>query len=660
MRWTAYTVITALCLFRLATFTPQPLDSPGAFHLILWRFFTWFLGWFGDRAFSIWSAICLVALLLPPALAALNYRTPRSRVAQALCSRGLCSRWFFWASIAICLVLCRFPTLLEGEFNPDEGQFLTSACKLFYDPNFFHAVDCGTSGPINIYPLMLPAILGFSPDFATSRAIALAIILLSAFLLYRSVWLIAAEELARIAVLPLIGAFAVFQDRELIHYSSECVPILLISTGLYLCVRVLREPARYAMPILLMGLLVCAAFFAKMQSVPIVAAQTAVAMACVYMTGNAGKLWRPALLFVAGAIPLALINAALCVSAGVWRDFWVSYIQANSSYASVETPFLQNLQGFIQFVMASNEVLFFLFLVTAMGVGFVAARRNMFAQLALVATSVAAAILLAPLDRLTIYAFLALAALCAVPVYLALAPGRESPGADPLRWFGILAFATLAAAIFSVYVAHHAFNHYLLLLFLPLCTCVAWMLARQNAVPFIALLITLVVGYQSYLWSFQDDHVFKNVATTLRSPEGEYIRSLTSPRGRIFVWGWTVRPYLESGHVPAARDTNVANCFRAYNLMTLPPIITPTPASTQISRYYENRILCDLRANPPELFIDAIGPTSWFLTDRRYYDFEQFPEIAYFVETNYVLVAHRYDQRYYLRRDRAAAKPSPR
>lgn len=600
IRWAVYVFIALLCLYRLAHAVPQPLDSPGTLRPILFDLFDRYLDQFDRRetAFYLWRALCYVALLLPPMLAILHYLHRIKR-------KALGSRWLFFATIAACLVLCRFPTLLENEFNPDEGQFLASAHKLFFDPNFFHAVDESTNGPINIYPLMLPAILGFSPDFASSRVIVMAIILLSACLLYRSVATVASEELARIVVVPFAGAFAVFKNSELLHYSSEHIPTLLISLGLYWSVRVVKNPDNYVTLLFGLGLLVSAAFFAKMQSVPILGAEAGVALACVYLTGHAGSAWRPALALVAGAVPLPAINAILCVSAGVWGDFWMSYIRANSSYPNTGGTLLQNAKRFAWFVYASREVFLFLLMVVGFGI-----------------------------------------------VCLAGGKRGHSVKTDAVSWFGWVAGTSLLASFYAVYVPHRTFFHYLLLLFVPLCACLAWMLLRRHSVAIAGLLVALVVGYQSYLWKFQDDHVFKNVASTIRPPEGEFIRTLTSPQGRIFVWGWTMAPYLGSGHVSATRDFNVSNCFRAYNLMTFPPVIDWTPASRQVSNYYVKRIAHDLRAGPPEVFIDAIGPTSWFLVDPKYYGFEQFPEIASFVKSNYKLLTSYNYQRYYVRRDR--------
>lgn len=627
----SYALIVAFCFYRIRAFDPKPLDATGTLRPVLYRGFHWFVTLCDgpEGAFKVWSAACLVLLLVPAVLATLHYACRRYPV-QA-CRRPLrvlCSGRLFFASAALCLVACRFPTLLQNEFNPDEGQFLASAHKLFHDANFFRAVDTATSGPINIFPLMLPAAAGLSPDFASSRALALAIVFLSAWLLYRSVALIAAEELARIATLLPVGTFAAFKDIELVHYSSEHVPLLLIAAAMYLSVRVLRRASAYHAPVFLLGVLSSAAFFAKMQSAPIVAAMAGVALARVYAGRKGGKPWRLALLYIAGGMPLVAWNAILCVAAGVWGDFWMSYIQANASYPAMKNAFPANSEEFVLYLLRSHEVRLFLFAVFAIGLVFLA-------------------------DRLV-----RKRAGCSVPAEAA-SKRAVSRNADPVRWFGFLTLASVAAALFSVYKAHHPFLHYLLFLFLPLSAAVAWMMIRQSGTPsagparraaFLAVVMAAAVSCHSYLWSFQDDHVFRNVAPRIGAPEGDFIRMFAGPGDKIFVWGWTVHPYLASGRIPATRDMNVSGCFRSYNLMTSPPAYIPTPASIRVASYYENRILRDLRADPPKLFIDAVGPASWFLVRRDYYGFERFPAIDAFVKENYVFVADRYKQRYFLLR----------
>ena len=688
IRWLIYALLAMFCIYRLAVFKPLPLDAPGTLRPILYAFFHWFVGSATrQEAFAKWSTICSLALFAPAVLAILYYgwrhaliRLPPRAV------QILCSRWLFFTSIGVCLILCRYPTLLQEGFNPDEGAFIAAAFKLFYDPNYFHSVDCGTNGPLNIYPLMLPAIFGISPDFASSRVLVVIIVILCAFLLHRAVVLIAPEELARFAVLPFVGAMAAFNNTELRHYSSEYVPLLLIAITLYLSVRVLRHPARYQIPIFFVGFTSCAAFFAKIQSVPIILSLAVVALAYVYAAGYAGKRWRPALLFFAGTMPLMLINAVLCLSAGVWKDFRISYIRANMYYADGgEAGFVANLRPFIEYVVGTHEVRFLLFTVLAVGVAYFvermrrtgAERRDLLlVQLTAISAVVAAGIALPSLDGWTICTYLVLVALCMAPLYFAVLYSSQSLNLNPVGWFGFLAMVSSVAAFYSVYRAFRPFPHYLLLLFLPLCAVIAWMLIRQAAplpaenletteerqtsvrtprgLAFVALVLTLTFAYQRYLWGLQDDLWFQKAAAWIRPGEGDFVRSLTSPGPTVFIWGWNVRPYLGSGRVTATRDLTVSNCFRSYNPWTSPPTFAPTRERLEIDDYYQKRVVHDLRAHPPELFLDAINSGSWTLTDRKYFGFERVPALNAFVKANYILSGEMYEQRYYLRRDLAA------
>lgn len=695
-KWSVYAALVIFCIYRIATFTPQPIDGPTTLRPILYSWFTWFLGIYGhpyarpEMAFAGWARFCSWILLIPPALTVLNYawqhefiRLPRPA------AKVLCSRWLLFISVALCLIACRYPTLIENEFNPDEGQFVAAAHKLFYDPNFFHSVDCGTSGPINIYLLMLPAILGFTPDFASSRVLVILIIFLSAYLLYRSVALVTTDDLARFAILPFFGAFAVFKHPELIHYSSEHTPILLIAAALYCSVRLLHNPSAYRTPVLLLGSLASAAFFTKMQSVPVVMALAGVGILYVYVTGSAGRLWRPALLFCAGAAPLLVINAGMCLAGGVWNDFRITYIQSNWNYADVERRFTTDLPIFVAYLVRTHEVRRFLYTFGALACAYIFQRMRReatsetgaFLQMATVGAVIASAIFAVTSERLAMYAYLTTLAITVIPIYLLLLYRNRNGlwNTDPVRWFGFLALASVWAAVFAIYKAHKGFIHYLLFLFLPLSVAMAWMLIRQSGrsgiVPgndridpyeskhrtagrlaFLAFFLALSVAYQEYFWGFMDDHVFVHPASTIRAAESDFIRSLTDSKGRITVWGWNIHPFLGSGRVAATRDLNSANSFRGFDIFLVPPYDAASPGEKQVRDYYSARMLRDLRQNPAELFIDATGPASWFLSNPKYFGFEKVPEIAAFINANYVHLADLYAQRFYLRRDLAARR----
>lgn len=659
--WSICGAAAIFCVWRLAVFVPQPLDSRWTLRPVLYALFSRFLGHYGtpEQAFAAWYKYCAVALLVPPALAALNYLRQSEEPFRIRTPSWICSRTLLFASIAACFLLCRYPTLLEPELNPDEGQFLSSADKLFYDADFFRADDCGTSGPVNIYPLMLPAILGISPDFASSRVIALGTLFLCVWLLYATIRLIARDEIARLAILPAAGIFAAFKNVGLVEYSSEDVPVLLATIGLYAAVRVLRNPADYRLPFFLLGFASAAVFFAKLQGVPVLATLVVIAIAFVYTTRSAAGIWKPALLFVAGAAPLPILHAALCLATGVWHDFWMSYIVTNLYYADVQSRFVTDMPQLLAYLGAYDDVRVFLFTFVGLAAAYIFQRQRRspvetstaFLQSAVVAAAAISVGLFFYVSNFSaISSYVALIVVAAAPLYILLRWRELSLGKDPVRWFGLLALLFTLASMFSVYEAHRPFPHYLLFLFVPVCTVIAWMLIRQTgngatperqrplAIAFVALLIVLTVVCQAYLWGTQDDHVFRYAQRTIRAPEGDFIRSMTAPDGQIAVWGWTVAPYLASGRVPATRDTNMANFFR-------------WPA---ISAYYRKRFLIDMRNDPPEMFIDAVGAASFAFTDRAIYGFQQFPEIESFISTYYVHFADRFDEHYYLRRDIAA------
>lgn len=677
-KWSAYGLAVAFCIYRIATFTPQPLDAPNTLRPILNKWFVAFIRLYQqpETAYAYWRTFCLLAMLVPPLLAILNYAREHRRFNfPDRAMKIVCSRALLFASIAVSLIVCRYPTLLAYQLNPDEGQFLSGAHKLFYDGNFFHSVDCGTSGPINIYPLMLPAIAGISPDFASSRVIVLLIVFFVICLLYRTLRLLTLDSVARIAILPLAGAFASFKTPNLVHYSSEHIPLLLISAALYASVRVIRDTTAHGAELFLLGLLTSAAFFSKMQSVPIVMALAAVAIAYTYAAGKAGKFWRPGLLYSAGTLSLLLLNAILCLASGVLRDFWISYIVSNQRYAD-QGYFFQALPRFLNYLVAPDEVRFFLFTFLALAAVYAMhrLRGNAGEQQALVQFVVVSAVVIAALmasqysDASAIYSYLGLMAMVSIPVYFLLFYRREVLGIDPVRWLGFLATFSTLAALFSVYRPHRTFHHYLLFLFTPVSVAMAWMLIRQTGgfgpadrtvangqgenrsrasrqSPFLLLFVVLSVTEQTYLWGSQDDHNFEYVVPTIRPSEGDLIRALTSPGGRIFVWGWTTDPYLGSGRVAATRDLNLFSFFLA------PP---------EITSYYRTRFVHDLRESSAELFVDAVGPTSFVFWDHNLYNFEQIPEIALAVSMNYVHLIDAYGHRYFLRRDLAQRAHSVR
>jgi hypothetical protein len=657
--WGVCALAVVIGFYRIATFTPQPLDGYHTLRPVLNHWFDLFLRSYDNPgvAYESFRFLTLLALLIPPVLVTMNFAFVEGLIGLPhVVARVVCSRALLFGSIAAVTFLCRFPILLDYQMNPDEGQFLSAAHKLFYDPSFFHSVDCGTSGPLNIYPLMLPAALGISPDFTSGRILTILIALASFYCVYLSVHLLATDAIARVAILPLTAALLVFEHANLVHYSSEQVPVLLMSVALYVATRVLHRPLAHRAMLFLLGVLVSAAFFAKMQSTPIVFAIGAVAVLYVYATHHEGSWWRPAGLFAAGGLTLFALNAAICLMDGVWTNFWISYIVSNRKYADTTTNLVTELPWLFNFFVATPEFSYFLILVIGLVIVFFVQRPKSAtpsdaARLPLLAgaSCAGAALVLMLAMKVEIPAVVSYAAVLTcltVPVYWLANLSHKRFGGDPVRWFGVLCAVAIAAAVFSVYRPHRPFPHYLYLLFPPVGAAMAWLLVRRSSDPsspmrlaLPLMFIVLSTTHSTYLWALRDPHTFRTIAASIRQPEGDYIRAITSQDGRIFVWGWTAEPYLSSGRVSPVRDYNM---FYLFN------------GTEELNRYYRDRLMHDLSQSPPELIIEAVGPVSWAYSDRGAFTFERFPEVSQFVNSFYVHTVDAWGERFFMRHDLAA------
>jgi 4-amino-4-deoxy-L-arabinose transferase-like glycosyltransferase len=635
----------------------------------LYRFFSRFVKQYPnpEQAQQAWASYCVVALFIPTLLALLNYvsRAPVKRTLVWV-YKAVGSRLFLFIAIAACLIVCRFPILLTNEINPDETLFIAAAQKLFKDPVFFRAVDCGTTGPINVFPLMLPALFGISPDYASTRVIALFIILASIYVIYRAVALLTGDGIARIAILPAAGAFACLKMNDFLHYSSEHVSFLLLSLALYVCVRIFRSPQSHAWSLAGLGLLTAAAFLAKMQTVPMLGCVAMVAIAYVHRSGYAERFWRPSLLFAAGLAPLLLLNAAICAAVGVWHDFWMEYIVANYRYVEAHGALTAELSNFAGFILRVAEIPLLVVNLLAILAAYAYQRMRrgrvsdqaLFLQMAVVSgiVAVAADSLLRALGN-AIVSYAVLFSILLLPgSFLLLCRDRDRSPA-PIRWFGFLAAALLVSAAMAAYTPHRLYGHYLLLFILPLTIAMAWPVVassteaepldgdqgehspgRRAPLPFLLIFATLTLLCQLFQVGAPDSIAFASVPSTVRAPESGLIDAWVQPAGEISVWGWNARPYLGAGRVTSTVDINMSNLF------------LPRP---EITAYYRAAYLRGLQRRPPDLFIDAIDTSHGGFANRQAFGFEVIPEINAFVQVNYIHVLDAYGQRFYMRRDLA-------
>lgn len=649
--------VAAFCLYRLSSFSVQPLDAPGTLRPILLRGYMEFL--FAHRgpedAIMSWRLIAIGLLLLVALLAIANHFVSTWPERLTGLRPLVRSRALFFSSAAVALFVCRYRTLLEPELNPDEGQFIAAAHKLFLDPVFFRSVDVGTSGPLNVFPLMSSALFGFSPDYASARLVMLGLTVGSLWFMYRTLVRLSDDESAsRLAVVPAVGWFSILGYPDLVHFSSEQVPLFLTAWTMYACAGLVRDPHRYRGGLAWFGFIASATLLAKLQALPIVLAIGGVGALRVWVVASWRDRLRAAGACAAGAAPLMALVVASCMATGVWDETVFTYVLANASYqGAVQGAAMADFVGFLVFT-GEARLMFFWFVGMCVAFAYLALRRwttreaVTFIEIALVYAAVIVGIQFVyssqpRFDFATIgqsgadlirQRWQLLCALVSPAIMLVIGAAR-SRGRAPLVWFGAAAVAALAAAVFSIYAAHRLFPHYVALLFVPVCAAAGWMaIQRSRALLLLAVGVALFWQTQS-LWS-HGAQAFASVRVGLRAPEGDVIGRIGTPGSPITVWGWTVAPYLGSGRPPATRDTNMANFFRGI---------------PRVDTFYRERFLRDLQRARPEVFVDAIGPESLAFHDRAVFGFEQIPPIAEYIKANYVLVQEISGERIYARRD---------
>ncbi|WP_221032959.1 hypothetical protein [Actomonas aquatica] len=504
--------------------------------------------------------------------------------------------WGFVLLVSLCFQVARWPWwFAEREINVDESQMIAEAITLQQDPVFWRSVDGTTHGPLDAYPLLLAKVLGLPLDHGSARLIGTLlrlIAVLAAYGTFRRFW---DEDVARLMVLPPLLFLGLGTNLDFGYYTSEVVPIALLSVGLWGTVHPVARPGSnlaWCAGALALG----AAPWAKLQAAPIAAALLAwLALAELRRHrwwGIAG--WkRVALLTTAAAAPTVGF-VLMTLATGQFAYAWESYIQQNLSYTSAhQHDFAAMIGSFWSFTSMGPGVtpLFGGALICVAALGFGLCKTS---------------------DR---HLGTAIAGVFAASsFYATLAPGRLFP-------------------------------HYLMLLVLPATVLAAAALQSHWTTSSTAgsrpRRVALVLGWLGLLVLplalSRAQHPHSEVARLpdlqahKRGAVARHILQLASPGDAMGHWGWMPRYYVQTRLRMATRVAHSERC------------IMPSP----LSEHWRAIYLADLTATRPPVFIDTVGPGSFAFTDRSQFGHESFPALAAFIAANYTLIADRDGTRIY-------------
>lgn len=509
--------------------------------------------------------------------------------------------WTPWVILGIAF-LARLPAIAcQSELDVDESGLAAAGMRYALDFIPWRAADITTSGPLNCLAMR---VVDLCVPRLTYRAIHVAAAALQCAMLLVT-WMT-----LRLVVLPPVTlaatgcslmVLACAQEPDYVHFSSELVPILLLSCAAYCVVKAIggddrRAGAWWAGACFFAGL----APWAKLQAAPISLAFWGYAVfdtwrnrrLVVSEEGNAVR--RLVVVTAAFMLPTAIIVAMVCAG-GAWQDLWRSYILRNLLYSE------DSSRG----GMLKRAVYVFL---------------NDRPMRALLAGG-------------TIFCAAWCACRCAG--WLSTDPRRRAM----TTFFGVYSLT----ALFAVVKPPWAFPHYEWLLFNPVVIASALVLdvwwrsesAARDALPkdgrlvsspasSIVCYVALMVGMCADLALSnvrQAQAVFARRTSDFVGAVTTRVRHLADDTTTLGVWGWAPVLHVTTGLPPATRYA-----IGHYLLHESPQ-----------RAFFRTRYLDDLMKSMPQVFVDAVAP-GFFLVEMSQEDrIASFPELARFLDEHYRL-----------------------
>jgi|GEM_PF-6885304 len=508
-----------------------------------------------------------------------------------------------FASLLVLLVISRLPiltTLLEA--NPDEAQMVAQAilAKHFWIP--WTQMDTTTSGPLNTWVLMTPYLYGSWPDYFSARVLAIILQWGSAVSCYYCLFFAYRNKQAILGSVLAVFYWCFYSDIELHFYSSELLPIFLISIGMLFLSYAIADENRPQTKKLYLGI-ACLSLvpFAKLQAAPLAIAICG--WGCfmfIFAHRKHAKLsLLPGILFSGLAGPLLILLPV--VLSGGFHDFLYSYILFALEYGGKPTVRLMERLLKPSSLLLCSSMAALLCLLIWQAIAEIGGRNKWNLQIAH-----------NPLTSFRDYTFTALLTLYFMgALVIVVKPGNIFP--HYINFLVIPSAIMLSLLCIALNRGGLKKTSALLSLFLVLLISIPNLIRLPDS-----KLMRFATNPIPY--SLHQHHVVK------------MINRLKNDDDRVTVWGWKadiyVRTKLASGtREVVAYDVNPSTRERTVLFNW----------SEELNQYFKERFLSDLKTNKPRFFVDACSSDSFFFNERKYGP-ESLPEVFDYLTTNYTLV----------------------
>ncbi len=579
------------------------ISYPGDLHY----FITDLLFRLGKYGNLVWagSGSFFVSLLILLALS--NFYSDRYQSGDHL-SKYFYSETFFLLMVFLSILILRLPNLILPELNPDESERIVNAATLFKDFRCWLSVDGATIGPLASAPLTLINIFGGRLNYATARLLGLFFCVIpSVVFIYLAFKCFFKEEISRIIILPLVICMSFVNTWDILAYNSEHMPMMMIAMSIFLfCKGITISKRRQPVYLFLLGLTLGFIPYAKLQSAPIALSMAVFCGIDLFLAYKDKKrAARPLAIFVIGGLLPSVLVFFYLLLVGIFEDFWQSYILSNLAYAQTGLLKAQaiwfnrfSILPFLVWKTRDTKFYFISLFISALGSSFVLFRWR--------------------------------SSLTSIDFRLA-----------------SLSLALVLASYYSIIQPGNLFLHYQILFIIPALFLSGTLIGILNERPKwdIRLQRILLIGFVSIttifpafyalskgscgIWTvngyrrYLKEHGFERTYNFMnkKSDTAKTISEFAKPNERMAIWGWMNAFYVETGLIQGTRESQ---------------------SLRQICRgkqqdYYLKRYVSDILKNKPMVFVDAVGPKSFYFRDsaQRY---ENFPVVKAIIDSHYGFV----------------------
>lgn len=505
----------------------------------------------------------------------------------------LVSERIFIALSILLLIFMRLPVIVfNQELNPDESQMLSHAITLFRDPLYWRSVDGTTIGPLDNYLLVVPRIFGFQLDYISARFIGIICSCGSLLFLFFTLKNWFGSVTARTAIIFPLVFLAFTQERDFVHYSSEQLPVFLLSLSIWLLSRLTEHSGSLKRTAFFLGFIAGCIPFAKLQAVPQAIVVVLVALWICYRWFRLRKDSKPLIMLLLGGVTFPVITFVWAYSFNVLTDLIDFYLFGNAIYAkgndAVSIP--------MQFLQIINESADFRSFTIILIVPFIAALIRIFRNLTV----------------------------------------KEDKN--------VVRFTILFLVLSSIYAVTKSGNnfiHYLNFCIIPWTLLAAYglpALKKWSVVPLLMLLIWFAADDAFY---FKKEHRLNSYISSdknafLESPVVTALKKYSKPDDSMIVWGWQSAYYVEAQLAQGAAESHSERSIFNHPMR----------------QKYLHRYVNDIKRTKPAIVLDAVGKNSLWLQDKKTQTIENFPELYSYIQKNYSFVGSFDDTRLFVRKDR--------